>query len=133
MSLAGCSEQGEDKRESKKLEGIAEKIDLQTKVVSMRYVDKKGKERTVEGTFCDDTVVFINDRQESLEHVKPGDKVVVYGHREGKGQDQKLIATRVIVTRPEGADWKSQPEEKEEPAGEKPTGSESDSDAAKAG
>ena len=133
-NFAGCSKRGEDKRKTRKLEGIAEKIDLENKVVSMRFVDGEGVERVIEGTFREDTVVLINDREESLERVKPGDKVVVYGHREGKDQNQKLIATKVIVARPEGTDWKSQPAEpKDTSAAEAPATSESKSDAANAG
>ncbi len=133
MNLTGCSERGEEERKTRKLEGIADRIDLENNRVSMRFIDKKGNERVIEGTFREDTIVLINDRQESLEHVKSGDKVVVFGHREGEGQNQQLIATKVIVTRPEGTDWKSRPEEKEEPKGESPDGAESSSEAANAG
>jgi hypothetical protein len=105
--VAGCSDRKAGKPRPRKIEGIAEKIDLQNNYVSMRVPDGKGGERILEGTFREDTEVEINGRSGKLEHVRPGDKVVVYGNREGEGDDQKLVATKVVVTRPEGSDWKN--------------------------
>jgi hypothetical protein len=106
-AVSGCSDRGNKKPERRKLEGVAVEIDLERNYVSMRTVNKRGVEVLLEGTFREDTVVEINGRSETLDHVRPGDKVEVYGYREGKGDEQKLVATKVIVTRPEEDDWKS--------------------------
>ncbi|MFH1418750.1 MAG: hypothetical protein ABII12_10770 [Planctomycetota bacterium] len=103
----GCSDRGDKKQKIRKLEGIADKIDLANNDVSMRVVNKRGKEDIISGTLREDTVVIINGRDESIENIKPGDKVVVFGYREGEGDAQKLVATKVVVTRPTETDWKS--------------------------
>jgi len=118
---AGCSSRGAGKPKQKRLEGIAEKVDLQNNYVSMRVSDNKGGERILEGTFKEDTEVLINGRAAKLDQVRPGDKVVVFGYREGEGENQKLVATKVEVTRPEGSDWKRTAADK--PAEPKPTAS----------
>ncbi len=102
----GCSDRGEEKRKIRKLEGIAVKVDLANNDVSMRVVNKRGKEQIFNGTLRENTVVIINGRDESAENINPGDKVVVFGYREGEGDQLKLVATKVIVTRPTGTDWK---------------------------
>ncbi len=107
VGVEGCSNRGAGKPKHRRLEGVVEKIDLQNNVFSMRVQDGKGGERILEGTFREDTEVEINGRAAKLEHVQPGDKVVGFGYREGEGEDQKLVATKVMVTRPEGSDWKS--------------------------
>jgi hypothetical protein len=103
----GCSDRKAGKPKIKRIEGVAEKIDLQNNSVSMRFTASDGKERVLEGTVREGTNVKINGRDEKLEHVRPGDKVIVSGYREGEGDQVKLIATMVEVIRPEGADWKS--------------------------
>jgi hypothetical protein len=104
---SGCSDRKTGKPKIKRMVGVAEKIDLQNNSVSMRFTASDGKERLLEGTVREDTIVKINGRDEKLEHVRPGDKVTVSGYREGEGDQAKLIATMVEVTRPEDADWKS--------------------------
>jgi aspartate 1-decarboxylase len=104
---SGCSSRKASKPKQRRIEGIAEKVDLQNNYVSMRVTDKKGSQHVYEGTFKEDTEVEINGRAAKLENVQPGDKVVVYGYREGEGENVKLVATRVEVIRPEGSDWKS--------------------------
>lgn len=107
VAAQGCSSRNAGKPKQRRVEGIAEKIDLNNNSVSMRVSDGKGGQRILEGTLREDTEVEINGRAAKIEHVRPGDKVVVSGYREGEGENQKLVATKVVVTRPEGDDWKS--------------------------
>jgi hypothetical protein len=129
FGLAGCSESNGKKQKIRKIEGIAKMIDLEANKVSMTVKNDKGDEHEIEGTVRPDAEVLINGRKQRLEDIRPGDRVVVFGYREGKGEDKKLVATRVVVTRPRESDWKStepttpmkleEPAEKPEPAGAK--------------
>ncbi len=104
---AGCSDDGKKTKKVKAVEGIAKKIDLKNNYVSMETVDKSGKTMTREGTIREDTEVVINGRAAKLEDVKEGDKVLVYGFKEGKDDDVKFVATKVEVTRASEGGWKS--------------------------
>lgn len=112
----GCSDRKKGKPKPKRMEGIAEKIDLQNNYVSMRVSDGQGGERILEGTFREDTEVEINGRLAKLDQVRVGDKVEVFGYREKGDEDQKLVAMKVVVTRPEGSDWKNSGKPPEKPA-----------------
>lgn len=119
--IAGCSSKSSQQRKIRKKEGIAQKIDVENRMVSMIWTDDKGEDHPIDGTFTDDTVVEINGRSQEIKDIRPGDKVVVYGYSEGKGDEKKLIATRVVVTRPKEADWKTtgaDPAKAETPAGQ---------------
>ncbi|MBN1346869.1 MAG: hypothetical protein JXQ73_29525 [Phycisphaerae bacterium] len=107
LILVGCSENNGKNPKIQRVEGVAKVIDLENNYVSMTIKDKKGVERELTGTVREDTEVSINGRKQDLKDVKPGDKVVVYGYREGKDEDQKLVATKVEVTRVRDDDWKS--------------------------
>lgn len=104
---SGCSDRDGGKPKIRKKSGIATKIDVANRVVSMTTTNKAGQSIELPGTFNDDTVVLINGRTASIQDIREGDKVEVEGYREGEGQAQKLIATRVVVDRPEDQDWKS--------------------------
>jgi len=104
--LSGCSDNVGKKPKLRKVQGLAKSINIEKRIVSMTFTDDRGRERELEGTFTDKTEVLINGRTQEIQDIRPGDKVLVYGYREGKGADQKLIATKVVVDRPRGADWK---------------------------
>ena len=107
VGLMGCSENQNKKPTNHRVEGVAKMIDLENNYVSMMVKDEKGKERELQGTIRADTEVFINGRSQALKDVRVGDQVVVDGFREGQGDNQKLVATRVEVKRPLEADWKT--------------------------
>lgn len=113
----GCSSRDQKSAEIKSLEGIADEIDLENNRVSMRVTDGKGGERVIEGTFREDTEVVINGRRQRLEDVRPGDRVLVFGFREGDGTEARLVATKVVVTRPTATDWKATGKASETEAG----------------
>ena len=102
----GCSDDAGDKPRIRKVQGIVKSINVEKKIVSMTWTDDRGNERELEGTFKDDTEVLINGRGQGIKDIRPGDKVEVYGYREGKGEDQKLIAEKVVVKRSRSSDWK---------------------------
>lgn len=106
LAPSGCSDDAGDKPRIQKVEGIAKSIDVEKRIVSMTFTDDRGNERELEGTFKEDTEVLINGRSQEIKDIRPGDKVKVYGYREGKGENQKLIAEKVEVTRPSSSDWK---------------------------
>ncbi|MEK6642726.1 MAG: hypothetical protein AABZ08_02365 [Planctomycetota bacterium] len=105
--LVGCSDDSKKARKVKKVDGIAKKIDLKNNFVSMVTIDKNGKEFVREGTLREDTEVSINGRAAKLDEVREGDKVSVYGFKEGKDDDVKFVATKVEVTRAAEGGWKS--------------------------
>ena len=107
LLLASCSDKSRKTPKIRRIEGVATKIDLKNNSVAMVRKDDKGNEMTIEGTIRENTEVRINGRDQKLEDVKVGDKVIVSGYREGKGVDQKLVATMIEVVRPREADWKS--------------------------
>ncbi len=102
----GCSDDAGDKPRIKEVKGVAKSINAEKRIVSMTFTDDRGNERELEGTFEDDTEVLINGRSQEINDIRPGDKVTVYGYREGKGSDQRLIAIKVVVDRPRSSDWK---------------------------
>jgi aspartate 1-decarboxylase len=105
-ALPGCSGGGNKPPKLRRIEGVAKKIDLKAGVVSMVWKNDKGAEVNLEGTVKEDAEIWINGRASRLEEVHEGDKVVVLGYRERKGEEEKLIATRIEVTRPQATDWK---------------------------
>ena len=107
LLLSGCSDKSKKTPKIKRIEGVAVKIDLKNNSVAMLRKDDKGNEMQIEGMIRENTEVRINGRDQKLEDVKVGDKVIVSGYREGKGADQKLVATMIEVIRPREADWKS--------------------------
>ncbi|MCG8406354.1 MAG: hypothetical protein MI923_14240 [Phycisphaerales bacterium] len=104
---SGCSEKDGGKPKIRRKEGRAKKVDVENRKVSMVWIDKKGDEHTIEGTFTDKTEVLVNGRSQTIKDVRPGDRVEVYGYSEGEGTNRKLIATKVVVNRPKSSDWKS--------------------------
>lgn len=103
---SGCSDKTDDKPKIRKVQGVAKSINVEQRIVSMTFTDDRGNERELAGTFKDETEVIINGRTHEIKDIRPGDKVLVYGYREGKGPDQKLIAEKVVVDRPRSSDWK---------------------------
>jgi len=101
----GCSDDNKGPK-IRKREGVAKSIDVENRKVSMSFTDKRGETHTLEGTFTDETVVFINGRSQGIKDIRPGDKVLVYGYTDGEGTDRRLIATRVRISRPAETDWK---------------------------
>jgi hypothetical protein len=98
--LTGCSDRGNKVPKVLRLEGIAQRIDLQSKEVSMKVKRDDGKEDTLSGTIRDDTEVFINGRQQKLGDVREGDRVVAYVQKDKSGDSGKYIVTKVEVERP---------------------------------
>ena len=105
MMLAGCSNDG-GKPKVHRREGWAESIDTKTKTVSMIMRLKDGKEKTITGTYTDETVVEINGRNMTIKDIKPGDPIVVFGVRSKDDGGTSLVATKVIVERKE-KEWQS--------------------------
>ena len=118
----GCSEKDGGKPKIRRKEGRAKQVDVENRKVSMVWIDNKGDEQTLEGTFTDKTEVLINGRSQTIKDVRPGDRVEVYGYSEGEGTNRKLIATKVVVNRPKNSDWKSTGQGK----GQSPPGKKSD-------
>lgn len=73
----------------------------------MLWKNDKGKEIELEGTVKEGAEISINGRAHRLEDLREGDRVVVFGFRDKTGGVEKMIATRIEVSRPEEMDWKS--------------------------
>jgi len=67
---------------------------------------KDGKEKTITGTYTDETVVEINGRNMTIKDIKPGDPIVVFGVRSKDDGGTSLVATKVMVDRKE-KEWQS--------------------------
>lgn len=113
---SGCSDKSGGKPKILRKEGRAKLIDVENRKVSMVWIDKKGEEQNLEGTFTDKTEVWINGRTHEIKDVRPGDRVEVYGYSEGEGTNRKLIATKVVINRPKSSDWKTAGQGKNAPS-----------------
>lgn len=110
VCLTGCSENSDKSHKEQRVEGFAKEINFEKNVFTMTFKDGKGVERDLSGTVHKDATVLINGKAQSIKDVVPGDPIVVFGHKEGKGEagaEQTLVATRVEVTRPKESDWKT--------------------------
>ncbi len=104
LLVAGCSDRSKATRKYDTIKGIAKDIDVERRLVSMLWENDKGQQMPLDGTFTDETEVIINGRNQSIGDIRPGDAVQVTGYRERKGDNVKLVATRVIIERQD--DWK---------------------------
>jgi hypothetical protein len=122
LLLSGCSDRSRKTPKIRKKIGVATRIDLKNNSVAMTWKDDKGNEYPLEGTIRETTEVTINGRDQKLEDVRVGDKVTVWGFKEGKGADEKLVATKIEVERTRDSDWKtaSQPAAPVQPGSSKP-------------
>lgn len=121
--LVGCSEKDGDKPKVYTREGTAKLVDIENRTVSMTVLNKKGEEIEMVGTFTDQTEVEINGRARNIRDIRPNDKVKVFAKRETINGVEKLVAEKVIVTRPQGSDWVSTTQPSDEaPREPKPTG-----------
>jgi hypothetical protein len=107
LLLAGCSDRSKKAPKIRKKVGIATRIDLKNNSVAMIWKDEKGNEYPLEGTIRETTEVLINGRDQKLEDVRVGDKVTVSGFKEGKGAEEKLVATKIEIERTRDSDWKT--------------------------
>lgn len=106
-ATTSCSGGADKPPKMRRLEGIAKRIDLRGGIVSMLWKNDKGKEIELEGTVKEDAEITINGRAHRLEDLREGDAVVVFGFRDKSGGVEKLIATRIEVSRPQEMDWKT--------------------------
>lgn len=106
-AITGCSDGGDKPPKMRRLEGIAKRIDLRGGVVSMLWKNDKGKEIELQGTVKADAEITINGRVHKLEDLREGDAVVVTGFRDKSGDVEKLIATKIEVSRPQELEWKT--------------------------
>ena len=119
VATTGCSGGGDKSPKMRRLEGVAKRIDLRSGVVSMLWKNDKGKEIELEGTVKADAEITINGRAHKLEDLREGDAVVVVGFKDKTSGVEKLIATRIEVTRPQELDWKTVGAPTTQPAEEK--------------
>lgn len=105
--MGGCSDKDGGKPKIRNRDGIAKAIDVENRIVSMIVLDKKGVEVEIPGTFTDETEVIINGRRQGISDIRPNDKVTVFYYKETVGDEDRIVATKVIVTRPKGSDWVS--------------------------
>ncbi len=104
LVLPGCSDRSKATRKYDTIKGIAKDIDVEKRLVSMLWENDKGQQIPLDGSFTDETDVIINGRNQSIRDIRPGDAVQVTGYRERKGDNVKLVATKVVIERQD--DWK---------------------------
>lgn len=125
ITLPGCSKD-DDEPEFRQLEGTAEKLDLGTGQVALRFFHQKsGTEQVIEGIVNDQTEVLINGRVAKLKDIRLKERVKVTGYRKGKGDDVQMVAVKVEIERPEwietgGADQGASGTQAEAGAAEQP-------------
>lgn len=101
ITLPSCSKD-DDEPEFRQLEGTAEKLNLDTGQVALRFFHKKsGSEQIIEGIVNDQTEVLINGRVAELKDIRLKERVKVTGYRKGKGSDVQMVAVKVEIERPE--------------------------------
>jgi hypothetical protein len=101
VTLPGCSKD-DDEPEFRQLEGTAEKLNLDTGQVALRFFHQKsGTEQVIEGIVNDQTEVLINGRVAKLKDIRLKERVKVTGYRKGKGADAQMVAVKVEIERPE--------------------------------
>ena len=131
ITLPGCSKD-DDEPEFRQLEGTAEKLNLDTGQVALRFFHQKsGTEQIIEGIVNDQTEVLINGRVAELKDIRLKERVKVTGYRKGKGADAQMVAVRVEIERPEwietgGGERDSSDPQDEAGAGEQPDDAGSD-------
>ena len=114
MTLPGCSKD-DDEPEFRQLEGTAEKLNLDTGQVALRFFHQKsGTEQVIEGIVNDQTEVLINGRVAKLKDIRLKERVKVTGYRKGKGADAQMVAVKVEIERPE---WIATGEEEQDSSG----------------
>jgi len=105
LPLGGCPEKSDKAPKGKTLSGVATKIDLQTRNVSMTIKGDDGAERELNGTVGDDTEILINGRGSKLADVRVGEKVEVTVQKSAT-EDGKYNVKKVEITRAGDSDWK---------------------------
>ncbi len=103
----GCSDESNDAPKIRSRKGTVKAIDLANRIVAMVSTDNSGNDITLEGTYTPETVIEINGRRADPKDVRVGDKVEVWGRKEGDGAEAKLVATKVVVSRAASTDWQS--------------------------
>ena len=101
VAFPGCSKE-DDKPETRQLVGTAEKINLETGEVALRFFhEKSGSEQIIEGSVTDGTEVLINGKVAELKDIRLKERVKVIGYRKGKGAGARIVAIRIEIERPE--------------------------------
>lgn len=101
LASSGCSKDDEEP-EFRQIEGTAEKLDLATGEVALRFFHKKsGKEQILSGMVTDQTEVLINGRVAELKDIRLQERVKVTGYKKGSGARAQLVAVKVEIERPE--------------------------------
>ena len=97
----GCSKDDEEP-EFRQIEGTAEKLDLDTGTVALRFFHKKSNtERIISGIVTDQTEVLINGRVAGLKDIRLKERVKVTGYKKGSGPNAQMVAVKVEIGRSE--------------------------------
>mgnify|MGYP000066584352 CR=1 FL=1 len=82
--------------------GTIMKIDAAQRRLTLRYVhEKSGVHREVEGDVLPGTEIFINGKLSTLADIKIGERAVIQGSIERKGDRTKISALKIDITRDE--------------------------------
>ena len=99
-ALSGCKDDS-DIPKSRVLEGRVKDIDVASGVLTGKfYIKKQNEEVELKGKLAPDAEILINGVTAALGDLKVDDMVTVTGWEEKRGNDRKLIAKKVEVTRP---------------------------------
>jgi|GEM_PF-864094 len=83
------------------LEGKVAKIDTNRNQITLRYYNEKHKrEMTDTGEVAEETEILINGALATLADIRVGEHVRGQVRVEGKGEQRKLTALRIVVERP---------------------------------
>jgi hypothetical protein len=104
LVTAGCGKRSASPTH-KSIEGKVTEIDTASDEVGMLwYNPKEKKDQPIRGTLATDAEILINGRTAKLEDVVVDDIVSVTGRIEKHNGEPKLVAVKVHITRPNGAD-----------------------------
>jgi len=86
------------RRKYNTFEGRVLEIDLAKKRVRVE-IERDGRTNTAWGQFDDKTEIVINGRAATPADVQVGDNVKVIWYKQGEGEDRRLMASKVEITR----------------------------------
>jgi len=101
----GCNEHEQRKPKSKTMEGVITRLEIDKGRLAMKMRDPKDKSQflpqEIEGSVTPTTELWINGKAAKMADLRVSDKVEATGYRQGKGENEQIIAEKLSIERPE--------------------------------
>lgn len=100
----GCKQDEPRKPKSKTMEGVITRVDADKGRLAMKLRNPKNKSeflpKEIEGSVTPTTEIQINGKLAKLADLREKDTVEATGYRQGKGDEEKIVAEKITVDRP---------------------------------